>query len=470
MIVGSGRRRDAGASFFEYAALLGIVVGIGAVAFAGLPTAATDSVAASICKIFSISDCPWKPHPKEPPPEALPCNTEEMTTEHNNNVQILFYSRKEKKRSIVALRSNGEIWETTGTDTKNGFDVEAGIGFTLKGKGASIAGGVGMDWGAHAATTWKFKDAAQRDAFNQAVKEEGDRLIKTKGFSGVGELKEIPYKVADRMGIKYATYYGKSTTGFGKVDGSFSIVSGGGGIENGDEVGTTRNSDGTFIKTYKTNETYGINGSLGVIVAEAGAQKDWANGSAISVFYDKNGNPTKAIITTDTKSTWDAGVSLGKTWSPDRKKNGPPDQNGDPTDDGGPQGSKGGGPKWTPWKDGGGGQSTTQIHIPLTNDPGAQRVIDAMLNPSKVLYDKSYPGGMQGLTNDFGDLVTNKGTTYNMNYDRSYSKDGFDISGSYVVKLGGYENSTEQTQLKLKDAYIVDPVTGERKPWTGCRP
>ncbi|GLZ08926.1 hypothetical protein Acsp03_63920 [Actinomadura sp. NBRC 104412] len=392
-----------------------------------------------------------------------------MISEHNNNVQIIFYSDKDKRRSILTRRSNGEIWETTGTDSKNGFVIEAGIGFTLKGKGAGIAGGGGMDWGAHSSTTWKFKNAAQRDAFNEAVTAEGRRLLSTKGIDALGELKELPFKVADRMGIPYSTYYGESTAGYVKVDGSFAIVSGGGKYENASEIGTTRNSDGTSIKSYKTNETYGINGAVGIVIAEAGAQKDWANGTIISIVYDRNGRPTKAILTSDTGSSWDASVDVGKTWSPDRKKNGPPDPDGNPTDDGGPQGTKGGGGKWTLWKDGGGGQSTTQIHIPLANDPFAQRVVDGLLNPSKAV-DGTYPGGMQGLADDFGDLVTDKGTIYNMNYDREYSKDGFDVSGSFGVKLGAFEVSSEQTQLTLRDAAIVDARTGERKPWSGCRP
>ncbi|GLZ08927.1 hypothetical protein Acsp03_63930 [Actinomadura sp. NBRC 104412] len=63
---GHRRGRDTGASFYEYVALLGIVAGVAAVALTGLPTAVTDSVARSICKIFSLDPCPWQPHPRNP--------------------------------------------------------------------------------------------------------------------------------------------------------------------------------------------------------------------------------------------------------------------------------------------------------------------------------------------------------------------------------------------------------------------
>jgi hypothetical protein len=470
MSVSRKRPRDAGEGPVGYIAMIAILASILALSFTGVSTAITEGLGSALCRLITVSPCPWGHGPEPSDEEKIPCNADTMTTEHNENFQVVFYSHKDTRRSVVAVRSNGEIWETTGTDSKNGFDIEVGVGFSLKGKGASISAGGGMDWGAHSSTTWRFKNEKQRTEFHDAVERETMRIWNSEGWDGVEKLKEVPYKVADRMGVGYGTYYGESTTGFGNVSGSFAIVSGGGGVENAEEVGAMQNSDGTTIKTYKTNETYGINGGVGILIAEAGAQKDWANGSVISVFYDKNGKPTKAIITTDTGSSWDASASVGATWTPSRKKNGPPDQDGNPTDDGGPQGDKGGGPKWTPWQKGGGEQSTTQIHIPLTDDPHAQRVVDGLLNPSKAMFDNTYPGGMQGLTDDFDELVTDKGTIYNMSYDREASKDGFDVSGSFGVKLGGYENSTEQTRLKLTDAAIVDPVTGERKPWAGCRP
>src|SRR5262245_30320498 len=222
-------RADAGASGLEYAALLGIAASIIAVAFAGVPEAVSNRVSPVICQIFGLDPCPLAP--PQDRREPVQCTTNELTIEQNNNFQVLFYSRKEKDRTVVAQRSDGQIWETTGSDTLNGFNIEAGIGFELKGKGASISGGGGYDWGAHESTTWKFQDQEERDAFHRAVADETERILGSGSiFESMDDLKEMPYEVAERMGVEYSTYYGSSSTGHAQVGGSFSVISGGGSL------------------------------------------------------------------------------------------------------------------------------------------------------------------------------------------------------------------------------------------------
>jgi hypothetical protein len=470
--------RDGGAQALEYAALIAVAAVLVLITFNVVPRYVTPAVESAICRMFNGEDC-------ESPSEALPgpppdsqCVVASNVTDETENHRVLGIGHRSSDSTQVDQQGDGGISITQSGQSGWGVEAdvwaEASIPGVLEGK-VSIGGG--LLWTNSDQDQFTFTDEEQMRRFHDRAARETAAYFDEHGLDGLDEIGDIPYDIAEDMGIPYTHIDASGPTAFVEVSGELGMETGsgestvtGGGLssehsrligtsESVDEDGETTYGDYYSVTDALSGELHtGVSYSLGEgavsggVTTTGGVNFSTSQSNVVHIEYDDDGNPLRITSSsttqfhTGTQATVAVGVDVDAV-----------DPFGQPTG--------GGGVEHTEYvQDGDVAVTTTTIEIPpdmrdrfRDTDPvdwagqdfdftGLQR--NARISTSIQRYDSHIDGDESGLTLEAGVGVP-----------------GLEVGGT-VVDWG---TSSETNQMGLESAAYRDPVTGEWRDWVTCR-
>jgi len=457
-----GGRRDRGAGAIEYAALLALAAAlVGVIWASGLFPLMPDKVHLALCEIFGGSNCSSSEQAQPVKPALSSCMVNSASTVHTSGEQILFYSHSDTDTQGLTVNGNHTITESFGGGSGDGFKIGLGIGGKVNGIGAGVNVGGGNMWLSNDQISITFKDAPQRAAFDQQMKDESKKLGLIGGMPSI-----VAAVVAKQMGIPYTTYQDSGQQGSLTAGGNFGPAGISGGYSDKNLVGSSVNSDGTVTKYYKTSQTTNGNAELGIefdklVKVGVFAAGDHQTDSIAAIKFDKDGHPVSLTITNQSQGgvtvSGSAKVNLlGGKKGPQQ----PPDKKTEVSNP-----SLGSNLKDTVTIGNfANAQHTTTTTIPLTGVPNADAIVALYADPFAMMQHQDQ---LRTAMAALGQAQQNAMTTVQI-YQRNKGSDGLSLSASLGIDLGGYTNTTDSTNLSLTDAFYIDPKTGQAMPWIEC--
>ncbi len=470
------RESDSGVTVVEYSALLAVLAVImTAIIATSLPRMMV-GIEKALCDIFG-GDCGNSQQAAPPQPPLNQCVTQQVLDQQQSGVKIIAFGHEDQSTTQVQSLGDGGVNITTSNKSGDGVDIEAGLGVGVGPIKLGVSIGGGMLWTGSDQTRFQYEDTDQAEEHQQRMESAIEDFLDEYGFSSFTDddlsarLQQIPFDIAEDMDVPYTIINAEGTDAFVEVNGSAGVSRGDGTIGLG---GSVRQRDSELLGTSESvdadgNTVYGDYHSvgqsragdigLGVYWRNIGprAVRDftWTDGNVIHVQYDENGDPMR--VTSTTTTDWHTGG--GGTVQVQARLGGDPSGGGRVQ----PSNRAGGGPTYRV-RDGDVTVTTTTVDIPAYQ---RAEVADEL----HTFFEDDFSGFIQEGVPTLAQLAQGPGgTTTVQTYDSEQSDhtNGIPIDidvGIEWIDIGG---SSRHQEMQLREASIVDPVTGAQLPWVTC--
>ncbi|TDC77591.1 hypothetical protein [Actinomadura sp. 7K507] len=366
------------------------------------------------------------------------------------------------------------------TSDESGFGVRADVWIEGDLPGIvemNVGIGGGLLWTNSDQDKFTFTDDDQMNRFYGRVERESYELLDEGGFEALDELGDVPFEVAEDMGIPYTHIDASGPSAFAEVSGELAPDTGTpvgrvyDGVLEGEHsrlIGTSESVDADGRMT--TGEYYSITNELsgalntgvtlsvdgrvveGTVAGTAGPNLSTSQSNIVHIEYDEDGNPERINSTTTTQfhtgvqGTIAVGVDVDSV-NPTGQVTGGAEyehteyvQNGDVT------------------------VTSTTLEIPPD---------------MRDRFRDTSPQDWSGQDFDFTELqesadISSTIQRYDSHIDGD--EDGFSLPigvGVPGLEVGGtpvdWGSTTETNQMGLEAASYRDPVTGEWRDWVTCR-
>ncbi|MQA93401.1 MAG: hypothetical protein GEV11_01750 [Streptosporangiales bacterium] len=472
---------DSGQGMIEYVGLTLVAVAVitGIFVTSGAYHLLPPRLEYAICRVVS-GDCPVSAAEIPGTPDVNSCTVRADLEEHVERTKVLIWSDEDKDSVNVAEGPDGNISVTEGDSDASGFDVRLGVGVKVNGIGIGASIGGGYLWTGQDQTQVQFESDEQQAEFQEAVDNAYQDFLEDAGGDIFDmsdeeweEFQDVPRQVAADMGLPYSRMHADGDTvgidaeasvGFDEgstgVKGLEAELGVGAGYSESHLIGTGEHYDAEGNRT--TSEYRVISDefalSLGVSVdlqglgPEASVAPKWQSENVMEVKYDADGNPTELVVTRTTQYHIEGGIGVGYTIEPGGRQS--PGSSGR-TESDNEQGA--GGFAGKELSDGDVVVTTTTIPL----EPGDADVMDDYIHGD---FEERLNAAV-----DIAPMYDRPDTVVTeQHYDSARETDGTDLSGSFIIELGAYQNTTSTQTMDLEDATYRDPQTGEMVPWVEC--
>jgi hypothetical protein len=430
----------------------------------------------ALCTIFG-GGCGSSQQAAPPSPPLDRCLTHQVIDQQQSGIKIVVFGHEDSHSTQVQSRGDGSVNVTNSDKSGDGIDVKAGLGFSAGPVKFGVSIGGGMLWTGSDQTSFQYKDAGQAEEHQQRVQTAMADYLDEHGLFGIDndEFAQIPFDIAEDMGIPYTIIDANGTDAFvdanasaGLADGDSSIgLTGSLGERDSKLIGTSESvdADGNTVhgEYYAASQTrtgaIGLGASWNDLTVGPTRDFTWANGNIIHVQYDADRNPMRVTAVTTTE--WQLGE--GQTAQVSFKLGGEQGSGGQEGGRVGPSRSARVGATHRV-QDGDVTVTTTTIDI-----PAYQRADVA--DELQTFFDDDFGGVLKEGLPTLSRLARSPGATTTVQTYDSEAADG--TSGIPINITVGIEwfdtgGSTRHQEMGLREASIVNPVTGAERPWVTC--
>lgn len=425
----------------------------------------------AICRVVG-GECPVSEAEIPGTPDINSCTVRSDLTEHVERTKALIWSDEDKSSTLVGETPEGNVSVTYGDKDSSGIDVQLGVGVKVNGIGIGASVGGGYLWTGDDQQQIQFENDKQQAKYKKAVDDAVVDFLDNHDVFDLSdedrdELADLPKKIAADMGLPYSRLHAEGGGGFVEGEASIGVDDSRTGVKGLEAelgisaeyaesglVGTGEHYDADGKRTtseYRTvSSSFGGNLGINVDVVGVGPRAEigatWDDESVMEVKYDADGNPTEIVMTSTRQFHVDGGAGVGVRISPGGRDTGKSDH---PKEGDGFLGAE--------VSDGDVVVSTTTIPL----KPGDKDLVDGFINGD---FEQRLRAAKEILPlYDRPDTVSTV-----QQYDSERDKSGVEASGSIVIELGAYENTTTTQSMELESAMYRDPETGQMQPWVEC--
>lgn len=465
--------RDQGQNMLEYVALTVVAVAVlsGVFIAGGGYRLLPPRMEYAICRAIG-GECAVSATELPGTPDVNSCTVSSELTEHVERTKVVIWSDEDRDSTLIGENPEGGVSVTNGDKDSSGVDVKLGVGVKVNGIGLGASVGGGYLWTGDDQQQVQFESSEQQAEYQERVESETVDFFEEHGIMDLSdeqkdELADIPRKIAEDMGVPYSRLHADGGGGFVEGEASIGVDDSKTGVKGLEaELGISAEyAESTLIGTGEHYDAEGnmttseyrqvsssFGGNLGVNVdivgvgpqAEIGAT--WDDESIVEVKYDADGNPTELVVTNTRQFHVEGGAGVGVSISPGGRDTGNSDN---------PQGGDG----YLGKKVNDGDVVVSTSTIPLRS--GDQDVVDDFIHGDF--------GERMRAAADILPMYERSDTVSTVQqYDSAKDSSGVELSGSVVVELGAYENTTTTQSMDLESAMYRDPATGQMETWVEC--